>query len=360
MARRELARPAGHDLSELPRDGLWLLHLCGLAEAAVLVGDEERAGLLYELLLPHADDNAVSYTQQPFGPVALRLGKLAAMLGRWQETDRHFATALARCELLGARAIRARVLLEHATALAKRGEPADRSRLAAMLDESAELCAELGMDGLVERVDALREQPLPEPAPSDALLRREGEFWTVAWEGDVFRVRDMKGLRYLAVLIASPGRDLHVLELVGAAAQPTTELRARLEPHELVARRPGDGEPVLDERAKREYRLRLEQLADELEEARSWGDAERAVRVQEEIDFLTQELARAVGLGGRDRSFASPGERARVSVTKAIRTAIRHIGEHSPSLAEHLDASIQTGRFCSYAPPAAAPPRWSL
>ena len=105
-ARRELEHHAARGFADLPRDGLWILHLCSLADACVLVGDEDRALQLYELLLPHADDNAVSYTQQPFGPVALRLGKLAALLGRWKETDRHFATALARCELLGAHAIR--------------------------------------------------------------------------------------------------------------------------------------------------------------------------------------------------------------------------------------------------------------
>jgi non-specific serine/threonine protein kinase len=53
-------------------------------------------------------------------------------------------------------------------------------------------------------------------------------------------------------------------------------------------------------------------------------------------------------------------ERARISVTKAIRTAIRLIGKHCPDLAAHLDASIQTGRFCSYAPPGAPSPSWSL
>ena len=73
-------------------------------------------------------------------------------------------------------------------------------------------------------------------------------------------------------------------------------------------------------------------------------------RLEEELDLLSQELARAVGLRGRDRSFSSPVERARISVTKAIRTAIRLIGKHCPDLAAHLDASIQTGRFCSYAP----------
>ena len=170
MARRELERHAARGFTDLPRDGLWILHLCALAEAAVLVGDAERGLQLYELLLPHDDDNAVSYTQQPFGPVALRLGKLAALLGRWQETDRHFATALARCELLGARAIRTRVLLEHAGALAARGEPADRGRLEAMLDEAAELCDELGMSGLLDRVNAVRDGPRAGPTDQEAVV----------------------------------------------------------------------------------------------------------------------------------------------------------------------------------------------
>jgi hypothetical protein len=359
-ARHELERFAGREFSDLPRDGLWILHLCALAEATVLTGDEERALQLYELLLPHADDNAVSYTQQPFGPVALRLGKLAALLGRWLETDRHFATALARCELLGARAIRARVLLEHASALATRGEPADRSRLDAMLDEVDQLSDELGMTGLIGRVATLRSQSPSEQPDARAVFRNEGEFWTVAYQGRVFRLRDVKGLRYIAMLLASPGREVHVLELMAAATGEPADARARLAGDELVASRPSDSGPLLDEQAKDAYRERLEQLGDELQEARDWGDPERAARAEEEIDTLTQELAQAVGLGGRDRTFASPAERARINVTKAIRTAIRLVGNHSPELASHLEASIQTGRFCSYATPGAAPPSWSL
>ena len=95
-------------------------------------------------------------------------------------------------------------------------------------------------------------------------------------------------------------------------------------------------------------------------QARDWGDTERAARLGDELDFLTKELARAVGLRGRERRFSSPAERARISVTKAIKTAIRLIDEHCPELAAHFEASIQTGRSCSYATPGAPPPSWSL
>ena len=37
-------------------------------------------------------------------------------------------------------------------------------------------------------------------------FRQEGEYWTVVFEGSVVRLRDAKGLRYLARLLAHPGR----------------------------------------------------------------------------------------------------------------------------------------------------------
>ena len=83
-------------------------------------------------------------------------------------------------------------------------------------------------------------------------------------------------------------------------------------------------------------------------------------RIEEEIDGLTTELERALGLGGRDRDMTSPAERARVSVTKAIRGAVRAISMECPGLGEHLAASLRTGGFCAYAPPGHEPPTWNL
>src|SRR5262249_55546710 len=49
---------------------------------------------------------------------------------------------------------------------------------------------------------------------TDTTFHREGEYWTIAYQGRVCRVRDTLGLRYLAVLLGSPHTQLHVLELV--------------------------------------------------------------------------------------------------------------------------------------------------
>ena len=49
-----------------------------------------------------------------------------------------------------------------------------------------------------------------------------------------------------------------------------------------------------------------------------------------------------------------------MSVSKAIRTAVRHIGEHDPELGEHLTKAVRTGTFCAYAPEASAAIRWTV
>ena len=346
-AALELAR-AGHGFAEIPRDGFWLLRLCSLAEACVLVGDRADAERLYDLLLPYADRNAIALTQVPFGPVALRLGMLAALLERWDEAETQFEVALERCELLGARAVRPRVLREYARGLVGRSGEGDSARAAALHAEADRLSGDVG---IVSRA------PAP-AAQQEERFVREGESWDIAYDGQSLRLRDVKGLRYIAFLLAAPGREVHVLELVAAVdGAPQADATA------------GDGlqavsgtafDPLLDPQAKAEYRGRLEDLRAEYDEARGFGDDERAARIEQEIDALVEGLARAAGLGGRDRQMASPAERARVNVTKAIRTAIKLAGRESPTLEEHLTASIHTGRFCSYAPPGAAPPRWHI
>jgi hypothetical protein len=267
------------------------------------------------------------------------------MLGRWDEAEGHFETAIRRCELLRARAILARVFYEHARMLLARGGADEQSRAASLLDDAARLCEELDMPGLLERISALPKLVAERPAAS---FRREGEFWTITYAGETFRLRDVKGFRYLAFLLGSPGKEIHALELAQAVEGVTGRTAA------------GPAEPVLDAQAKEAYRRRLQELGEELQEARDWNDTERIARTEAEIDAVTDELARAAGLGGRDRELPSPAERARVSVTKAIRAAIKSIERHSPALGTHLSASIRTGRFCSYAPPGEEPPAWTF
>ena len=189
-----------------------------------------------------------------------------------------------------------------------------------------------------------------EPGVTDLnVFRREGDYWSVSFEGCTVQVRDLKGIRYLARLLADPGREFHVLALVAAESGPGAGVS-----HTGT----GDAGEMLDARAKDAYRRRLAEIEDDIEQARALEDTEREMQADAERDFLVRELSRAVGLHGRDRRAASTSERARVSVTRAVRQAIVRVGEHHPELGEHLDRTIRTGTYCAYVPEPGAPAVW--
>jgi tetratricopeptide (TPR) repeat protein len=178
------------------------------------------------------------------------------------------------------------------------------------------------------------------------VLRREGEYWSVVFEQRTVRVPDLKGVRYLAQLLAHPGREYHVLDLVAAETGQPMAL--------------GDAGEMLDERAKTAYRSRLAEIEDDIAQARALEDSGREAQADAEREFLIRELARAVGLGGRERRAASASERARSGVTRAIRQAITRIGQHHPPLGEHLDRAVRTGTHCAYIPDSGAPADWNV
>jgi tetratricopeptide (TPR) repeat protein len=177
------------------------------------------------------------------------------------------------------------------------------------------------------------------------VFRREGDYWSVVFEGRTVRVRDLKGMRYLAQLLAHPGREFHVLDLVAAETGQQMAL--------------GDAGEILDERAKSAYRRRLAEIEEDIEQARALGDDRREAQADAERDVLVRELAHAVGLGGRDRRAASASERARSGVTRAIRQGIARIGEHHHELGEHLNQAVRTGTYCAYVPDRGAPTAWT-
>ena len=61
---------------------------------------------------------------------------------------------------------------------------------------------------------------------------------------------------------------------------------------------------------------------------------------------------------GVTRRAGSASERARVSVTRAIRHAMSRIRQHDPPLGEHLDRAIRTGVYCVYLPDSRITASW--
>lgn len=193
------------------------------------------------------------------------------------------------------------------------------------------------------------------PANEDSLFRREGDYWTISYDGQIARLKVTRGLHCLACLLSHPRREFHVSELIAELADArvlaTVKTGGQRDSGLLVTSSYAQSlGPILDARSKNEYRCRLDQLREELEETERFNDLERGARVQDEMNFIATQIASAVGLGTRDRPTGSAAERARSAVTKRIKESITKIEEIIPSLGRHLAARIKTGYFCSYNP----------
>src|SRR5262249_50660095 len=151
---------------------------------------------------------------------------------------------------------------------------------------------------------------------SHGVFRREGDYWTVSWRSSVIRLKDAKGLRHIAYLLANPGRQVLACELA-AAGTVSGDRPKSIDPDR--ARDLGDAGAVLDAKARALYRRRICELREELAEAAQLDDECKAARLRFELESLRDQLASAVGLGGRNRKTASHSERARLMVTKAIK-----------------------------------------
>jgi hypothetical protein len=336
-----------------PAENLFAIYF--VAESAALVGPVSLAERLYGRIKALPDHYVVlgmSYMSWE-GPSVRLLALLASFLGRWEDAAAHFEAALARCRQLGTLPYLARTEYEYGRMLAARAADGDAERARALFASARAMAERLGMSGLLRLIDARAGQlagagsaPKIERAAGTASfsLASEGEYWTLAYGGATFRLKDSLGLQYLARLVAEPGRELHVLDLAGGRAEGGSGDAIADDADR------GDAGELIDADARRSYERRLATLREALEEAEAVGDADAAARAQDEIDTLAQELSRAVGLGGRMRRAGGAAERARSAVQRRIKNAIDRIADHAPALAAELAQTVRTGTFCEFRP----------
>jgi hypothetical protein len=304
IGRAAEARQLLEKVSSNVRAFPWLIPA---ADAAVILDDATLAERFYEPLAQSNYHDRILWGPMAsfcLGPTSRTLGDICRVLGRNEAAILHYDEAIAVCERAAAKP-----LLE----LCRKGLAAARAKAVA--------------------APPARSVASPPAKARIPILRREGEIWTLEREGaPALRLKDGKGLHYLSRLLSTPEVDVHVLDLVGSDEGPS------------------DGGAILDERAKNEYKARIEDLRDQLEEATRNTDAGRARRAQEEMDAIAGQLAAAMGLGGRDRRGASNVERARINVQRRLRDALDRIETEDPALGRYLRASVQTGTFCRFMP----------
>ena len=134
-------------------------------------------------------------------------------------------------------------------------------------------------------------------------FRKEGDYWTISFQGCVFRMRDTIGLHYISRLVANPGMDFSALDLAASAHKTSLKHRTRKK---------------------------------------------------------TPSLAKVEHTNGdRDDQHEAARERARLRVTKRVKDTIAKIRLTHPGLGRHLATSIRTGYSCCYGVDDKFPIHWA-
>lgn len=267
----------------------------------------------------------------------------------WADIDAPFEAAIARTVLATARQM---------------DQNPDGARMEWLAART--LFHEFGAHGWVDRCDRALAPEMPVPptphAATQATFRCDGDIREVSLGGVRATVHDMKGLRYIERLLAEPGRELHVLDMVASEqgstrGDTTSTADVGIDDDGSLG---AAGVPMLDDRAREAYRRRLAEVEDDIDEATLMNDHVRRELAERDREYLVAELRRAVGLGGATRTTGSNAERARTAVTRSIRYALARLADHHPVAVTHLEQHLRTGTYCSYQPDPLAPVDWLL
>jgi tetratricopeptide (TPR) repeat protein len=312
-ARNEFETLAVNDFADLPVNYSWLIALACLANTCAFLEDTVRAKRLYDLLLPYADRAAcVGHPATYYhGSVSYCLGLLAATVSRWELAAQHFERGLKMDARMGSRPYAARAQYAYARMLLARctsGDPEApvgklRDAAARLVSDALATARELGIEALVDPLLALQStaEGLAAQDASKGLsgaethtFRKDGDYWTITYAGDTRQLKDSRGLQYLAHLLRHPGREFHANELVALVAglppddgRRAADVAAQAGGATTLARDLGDAGTRLDAQATAEYRHRLSDLREEIQEADTFNDSGRAAALRAEIDSIT-------------------------------------------------------------------------
>ena len=305
--------------------------LFGVGEIAIASDDEELAAEVYSRLIDrgHLCAHAGLMGTIWEGPVATLLGRLAYFLGNIAVVEQHLREAMAIAENMHSKPEIARIHHHLAEFHVATGDV----ETARQCQETAESIAKqlsLRLPQLQETVEITSGSQ-----DSESLsMSLQGDFWQIAFRGETALIKNSKGLQILARLVDKPDTEFHVLDLASPSAGTVTPKE------EAVS--------GIDEKARLEYRDRIAALQEDLDEAESMGDLGRTDTLRGELEFLTAELSRSFGLGGRARKSGTSAERARVNVQRRLRDAVKRIGEQLPDAGKYLENTIKTGSYCKY------------
>ena len=218
-----------------------------------------------------------------------------------------------------------------------------------------------------------------ELSPNRRIFRKDGNSWTICFDGKLISKPDSVGLSHIAQLLGNPGKRIYAKDLRAAQLEssihPTSLLRrtsdGKIDPSSVrekeevvpvTARKKEDDNnggggdhvalmgpnagDVLDREAEVQYRATLRKLEKDLAEAEAAGDVEKVDKNRQDIAWISRELKKAFSRGGAPRKMQSEEKKANDAVRVAINRALNDLEKAHPALWRHLQPpNLTVGPF---------------
>lgn len=209
-------------------------------------------------------------------------------------------------------------------------------------------------------VISVRASSEPDPLPDNFFWRR-GNVWEARYKGGtaVLIKGHQKGCGYIQYLLAHPHESRTIFEIVAeVCANSVLPAPANIDVEELSSgfsvtqgMQRSDLGDIADKQARTSYRERLQELREELPEARSNNDSGRIEILEDEVVQIEQALSEATDRRGKPRKAKDARKTLRDSFRNSTTRTIQEIRKHDSVFAEHLSSFIDFKGNPEYRPP---------
>lgn len=212
-----------------------------------------------------------------------------------------------------------------------------------------------------------------EGAGEQFIFAENGTGYFIKGFGESGHVKKLKGFTYLAKLVAQPGTPILMTELLAATSHKASAVTAHsaADAAELLGGEPSDTadqkrlrlandskrsrQPVMDAQAKREAYERLQELNEEIDDAKADNDPARQTEAMKEKEQIMDELQAATGILGKDRDLNAQTNKLRPRIQNRLTDAYKALRVSKPpmpELANHFEAAVSaSGDTFVYSPP---------
>lgn len=204
-------------------------------------------------------------------------------------------------------------------------------------------------------------------ASKSNILKQVGDFWEVQFDGKTLSgIPGLKGMDYIKLLLESPHEKIHCNRLhtlltgVPEAQKPKefdgSMNDKRLESTGMHVSDAMTSHEILDDRAKREIKERLDLLNTKIDDSKNNNDHVRVEELENEKDNLFEVLRVSTDHKGQSRNFTDDIEKTRKNISNRISDALKKLEELEKKkfgdipIYRHLKNAIITGKECSYEP----------